>query len=219
MNNMKHIFIIGLLFLSINSQSQTIFGDYNNKGEDAYAYPFQLVINQDSTFSYYYLTGGALYLEGGFIERNNNTLILISNEMCPGCLDVVYSEHTDYNQIFFSFDPELKKKFPDLKVTFASEFEKQYDIDDENNLIIQDVNLPSVPMRGIVMHLRSRNFNSFIILREAPKGKVRGNVSITLKPDYEKRVKERRIYWKYLITESGDLKCIESRWRLRKKIE
>lgn len=141
--------------------------------------------------------------------------------MCFGfdCLEVVFKEYTDTTKVFFSFDQELKKKFPDLKVSFDVKFEEQYDIDNENNLII-DLKLYDGFVTPLTIHLRSKNFNSdielhrlfrFINMKTDKDRTVHDNfASIRLNPDYEKLIQKQEIFVKYLITQSGDLKSCDN---------
>ncbi len=210
---MKYRLIIGLFFSSIYFDVHAIFGEYYNE-KNSFT---QLVINKDSTFSYFDVHTMRT-IESGFINVNNDTLILISNGICFDCFDVIFEEHTDTTKFFFSFDQELKKKFSDLKVYFGFRFEKQYDIDDENNLIIQDLALYQGLVVPFVISFRSRNFNSDIDLLSQFRRKnnfyektIYNNlISVKFKPDYEKNVRKQEIFVKYLITQSGDLMNIGS---------
>ena len=216
---MKHIFIIVFLFLSIKSQSQEILGEYNNDKNPM----AQLVINKDSTFSYYDWLNGSCYLQinkSGFWTMSNDTLILISNGECSNCLEFAFKNYTDTTKIFLSFDQEIKEKFPDLKISFDLELGKQYDIDNENNLI-HDLLLKDELISPFTISFRSKNFNSDIDLdfefklnnaKTNDERTIHDNlISIKLKPDYEKNlVQKQEIFAKYLITQSGELKLCDS---------
>ena len=219
---MKHILIIGLLFLSIKSQSQVILGEYNNDKNTI----AQLVINKDSTFSYYDWLSSSCWLEinkSGFWTISNDTLILVSNGRCYDCFEVDFKSYTDTTKILLSFDQEIKEKFPDLKVSFDLELGKQYDIDNKNNLthdVLLHNGLYGIGIEPFIINLRSKDFNSEIHLNfefniKNIKTKVERTVhdnliSIKLKSDYEKKIKKQEIFAKYLITQSGTLKLCDN---------
>ena len=217
---MKQIIIItGLLFLSINSQSQGFFGKYISDRNPI----VRLVINSDSTFSYVDWLFGSCWAQvhkSGFVEINNDTLVLISNGRCRDCLEFAFTNYADTTKLLLFFDPEIKKKFPDLKVSFDFDFEKRYDIDSENkiirDLIVDDTGF----LHPYAIHLRSRNFNADIYLdfefALANKNSmidrtVHDNfISIRLKPDFEKGIEAKQIFAKYLLIQSGRLKLCDS---------